>query len=63
MRGRMPGNSGQALQRDGQVRAGNFDLILLEQIQTVRLVLHHDATLLHVLGVVVGRAGLVRVSM
>ena len=32
LRCRLSGNRGQALQRDGQVRAGNFDLILFKQV-------------------------------
>ena len=45
------------------MRAGNFDLILLEQVQPVGPVLHHDAALLDVLGVVVGRADPIRIGM
>ena len=45
------------------MRAGNFDLILLEQVQTIRPVLHHDAALLDVLGMVVGCADPIRIGM
>jgi hypothetical protein len=63
LRGRLAGDGRQALQRDGQVAAGDLDLVLLEQVQAVGPILHHHATLLDVLGVVVSRADLVRVGV
>lgn len=63
LHGRLAGDGRQALKRDGQMPAGNLDLILLEQVQAIGPVLHHDATLLDVFGMVVGRADPVRVGM
>mmetsp|Transcript_12864 Transcript_12864/g.30208 ORF Transcript_12864/g.30208 Transcript_12864/m.30208 type:complete len:257 (+) Transcript_12864:2093-2863(+) len=63
LHGRLAGDGRQTLQRDGQVAAGDLDLVLLEQVQAIRPILHHHAALLDVLGVVVGRADLVRVGV
>jgi hypothetical protein len=39
------------------------DLALFQQVQSVRPVLHHASALLHVLGVIVGRANRVRIAV
>ena len=60
---RLAGDGRQALQRDGQMTAGDLDLVLLEQVQAIGPILHHHAALLDVLGMVVGRADLVWIGM
>ena len=53
----------QALQRDGQMPAGDLDLVLLEQVEPIGPILHHHAALLDVFGVVVGGADAIGVGM
>ena len=54
---------GHAFQMHGERHAGRLDLVLLEEVEPIGPVLHHAATLLHVLGMVVGRADLVGIDM